>query len=86
MDPNTEDENFFSDTPPGLVCSCLIEAKATLASRLKQHSLVLLLQSDPTFVPLRRPDSIAASSRSSGTESDDSSVKSVRFSKLAEVC
>jgi hypothetical protein len=41
-----------------------------------------LLQSDPTFVPIKFPD---PSDRSSGTESDDSSVKSVRFSKLAEV-
>ncbi|PSN47358.1 Solute carrier family 35 member F5 [Blattella germanica] len=38
--------------------------------------------SDPTFVPIKFPD---PSDRSSGTESDDSSVKSVRFSKLAEV-
>lgn len=35
--------------------------------------------SDPLFIPVKRSD------RSSGTESDDSSVHSVRFSKLAEV-
>lgn len=47
-----------------------------------EHENVFLLQSDPTFVPIKFPD---PSDRSSGTESDDSSVKSVRFSKLAEV-
>lgn len=35
--------------------------------------------SDPQFVPVKRSD------RSSGTESDDSSVHSVRFNKVAEV-
>lgn len=35
--------------------------------------------SDPQFVPVKRAD------RSSGTESDDSSVHSVRFNKVAEV-
>jgi len=35
--------------------------------------------SDPQFIPIKRSD------RSSGTESDDSSVHSVRFSKIAEV-
>ncbi|XP_051153976.1 solute carrier family 35 member F5 [Leptopilina boulardi] len=38
--------------------------------------------SDPTFVPIKTPDQC---DRSSGTESDDSSIRSVRFSKLAEV-
>ncbi|XP_067001270.1 solute carrier family 35 member F5 [Anabrus simplex] len=38
--------------------------------------------SDPTFVPIKFPET---GDRSSGTESDDSSVRSVRFSKLAEV-
>ncbi|EZA62149.1 hypothetical protein DMN91_011920 [Ooceraea biroi] len=38
--------------------------------------------SDPTFVPIKTPDHC---DRSSGTESDDSSIRSVRFSKLAEV-
>ncbi|XP_066589435.1 solute carrier family 35 member F5 [Prorops nasuta] len=38
--------------------------------------------SDPTFVPIKIPDHC---DRSSGTESDDSSIRSVRFSKLAEV-
>lgn len=56
IDPNVEDENFFS------------EENARL--------------SDPTFVPIKTPDQC---DRSSGTESDDSSVRSVRFSKLAEV-
>ncbi|XP_059488218.1 solute carrier family 35 member F5 [Neocloeon triangulifer] len=41
--------------------------------------------SEPSYVPLRRPDSSRSTSKSSGTESDDSSVRSVRFSKLAEV-
>jgi hypothetical protein len=49
---------------------------------LKGECEKFLLQSDPTFVPIKFPD---PSDRSSGTESDDSSVKSVRFSKLAEV-
>lgn len=35
--------------------------------------------SDPQFVPIKRSD------KSSGTESDDSSIHSVRFSKMAEV-
>lgn len=43
---------------------------------------VYSLQSDPTFVPIKTPDHC---DRSSGTESDDSSIRSVRFSKLAEV-
>ena len=38
-----------------------------------------LFQSDPTFIPIRSSGAI------SGTESDDSSIRSVRFSKLAEV-
>ncbi|XP_015126740.1 solute carrier family 35 member F5 [Diachasma alloeum] len=38
--------------------------------------------SDPTFVPIKKPDHY---DRSSGTESDDSSIRGVRFSKLAEV-
>ncbi|KAH0945247.1 hypothetical protein HN011_007474 [Eciton burchellii] len=38
--------------------------------------------SDPTFVPIKTPDHC---DRSSSTESDDSSIRSVRFSKLAEV-
>lgn len=40
--------------------------------------------SDPTFVPVKTPEQC---DRSSGTDndSDDSSVRSVRFSKLAEV-
>ena len=39
-------------------------------------------QSDSTFVPIKTPDHC---DRSSGTESDDSSIRAVRFSKLAEV-
>jgi solute carrier family 35 protein F5 len=38
--------------------------------------------SDSTFVPIKTPEQC---DKSSGTESDDSSVRSVRFSKLAEV-
>lgn len=41
-----------------------------------QHNTSL---SDPQFVPIKKSD------RSSGTESDDSSIHSVRFSKMAEV-
>lgn len=42
-----------------------------------------ILQSDPTYVPIKLPE---RNDRSSGTESDDCSVsRSVRFSKLAEV-
>ncbi|KAH8402388.1 hypothetical protein KR009_011808 [Drosophila setifemur] len=44
---------------------------------------------DPTYVPIRSPQlAAAANGRAnsvSGTESDDSSVRSVRFSKMAEV-
>ncbi|XP_016972560.1 solute carrier family 35 member F5 [Drosophila rhopaloa] len=45
---------------------------------------------DPTYVPIRSPHSGApatngTSNSLSGTESDDSSVRSVRFSKMAEV-
>jgi hypothetical protein len=43
-------------------------------------SLFHFLQSDPSFVPIRTADTTV-----SGTESDDSSVRSVRFNKLAEV-
>lgn len=44
----------------------------------------LFFQSDPTFVPIKFPE---RNQGNSGTESDDSSVnRSVRFSKLAEVC
>ncbi|XP_063226128.1 solute carrier family 35 member F5 isoform X2 [Bacillus rossius redtenbacheri] len=38
--------------------------------------------SDPTYVPIKFPE---PGDKSSGTESDDSSIRSVRFSKLAEV-
>ncbi|TMW54567.1 hypothetical protein DOY81_000361 [Sarcophaga bullata] len=41
--------------------------------------------SDPTFVPIRSAASCNASGTISGTESDDSSIRSVRFSKMAEV-
>ncbi|KAH8275226.1 hypothetical protein KR026_002697 [Drosophila bipectinata] len=44
---------------------------------------------DPTYVPIRSPHIGATANGSanslSGTESDDSSVRSVRFSKMAEV-
>ncbi|XP_065341709.1 solute carrier family 35 member F5 isoform X2 [Cloeon dipterum] len=59
MDPNIEDTNYFTDSPPPL--------------------------SEPTYVPLKRPECSRSTSKSSGTESDDSGVRSVRFSKLAEV-
>ncbi|XP_008548608.1 solute carrier family 35 member F5 isoform X2 [Microplitis demolitor] len=38
--------------------------------------------SDPMFVPIKKPEN---HDRSSGTESDDSSIRAVRFNKLAEV-
>lgn len=41
-------------------------------------------KSDSVFVPIKTPEH-GGGERSSGTESDDSSVRSVRFSKLAEV-
>lgn len=56
--------------------------------RLKSNHIIVneisfnFLQSDPTFVPIKTPEHC---DRSSGTESDDSSIRSVRFSKLAEV-
>ncbi|XP_058796700.1 solute carrier family 35 member F5 [Phymastichus coffea] len=56
IDPNVEDENFYSEASTSL--------------------------SDPTFVPIKTSEQCE---RSSGTESDDSSIRSVRFSKLAEV-
>lgn len=40
--------------------------------------------SNPVYVPVKTPERENLD-RSSGTESDDSSVRSVRFSKLAEV-
>lgn len=45
---------------------------------------VCMLQSDPTYVPIKFPE---RSDRSSGTESDENSINrgGVRFSKLAEV-
>ncbi|KAK0178197.1 hypothetical protein PV328_002171 [Microctonus aethiopoides] len=39
--------------------------------------------SDPTFVPIKKPDNCDRSQ--SGTESDDSCMRAVRFSKMAEV-
>ncbi|XP_015440077.1 PREDICTED: solute carrier family 35 member F5 isoform X2 [Dufourea novaeangliae] len=61
IDPNVEDDNFYSEANTSLVSNFL---------------------SDPMFVPIKTPDHC---DRSSGTESDDSSIRSVRFSKLAEV-
>lgn len=58
IDPNQEDENFYSDSITSL--------------------------SNPTYVPVKTPDQEHID-RSSGTESDDSSIRSVRFHKLAEV-
>ncbi|KAF5272416.1 hypothetical protein FQA39_LY07884 [Lamprigera yunnana] len=58
IDPNQEDENFYSDAVTSL--------------------------STPTYVPVKALDR-EQFDRSSGTESDDSSVRSVRFNKLAEV-
>lgn len=40
--------------------------------------------SNPVYVPVKTPERETLD-RSSGTESDDSSVRSVRFNKLAEV-
>ncbi|KAI4467251.1 solute carrier family 35 member f5 [Holotrichia oblita] len=40
--------------------------------------------SNPTYVPVKTPEKEVVD-RNSGTESDDSSVRSVRFNKLAEV-
>ncbi|KRT85719.1 hypothetical protein AMK59_987, partial [Oryctes borbonicus] len=40
--------------------------------------------SNPTYVPVKTPDKEIVD-RNSGTESDDSSIRSVRFNKLAEV-
>ncbi|XP_065369547.1 solute carrier family 35 member F5 [Calliphora vicina] len=42
--------------------------------------------SDPTFIPIRSAASTSVNAGAiSGTESDDSSIRSVRFSKMAEV-
>ncbi|XP_011496253.1 PREDICTED: solute carrier family 35 member F5 [Ceratosolen solmsi marchali] len=56
IDPNVEDDNFYSEGSTSL--------------------------SDSTFIPIK---TLEQCDRSSGTESDDLSVRSVRFSKLAEV-
>jgi hypothetical protein len=74
MDQNVED--FADSSPPGLVWYKIDK---------EEDNLKLFLQSDPTFVPLRRPEGSRSASKSSGTESDDSSVRSVRFKKVAEV-
>lgn len=58
IDPNQEDENFYSDAVTSL--------------------------STPTYVPVKAIDK-EHFDRNSGTESDDSSIRSVRFNKLAEV-
>ncbi|KAK5647587.1 hypothetical protein RI129_002479 [Pyrocoelia pectoralis] len=58
IDPNQEDDNFYSDSVSSL--------------------------SNPTYVPVKTLDR-EHFDRSSGTESDDSSIRSVRFNKLAEV-
>lgn len=55
IDPNSEDENFYTDANTSL--------------------------SNPTYVPVKTPER----ENLSGTESDDSSIRSVRFNKLAEV-
>ncbi|KAJ8879917.1 hypothetical protein PR048_020538 [Dryococelus australis] len=46
------------------------------------YRVVVDIKSDPTYVPIKFPE---PGDKSSGTESDDSSIRSVRFSKLAEV-
>lgn len=43
--------------------------------------MAVLFQSEPRYVPLK----LESQEKSSDGESDDSSVKSVRFSKLTEV-
>lgn len=48
----------------------------------KGCSFTVLFQSEPSYVPLKLQES---QEKSSDAESDDSSVKSVRFSKLTEV-
>ncbi|XP_065168212.1 solute carrier family 35 member F5-like isoform X2 [Atheta coriaria] len=59
IDPDQEDENFYS------------EANTSL--------------SNPVYVPVKTTEREIVHDRSSGTESDDSSIRSVRFNKLAEV-
>lgn len=46
------------------------------------HAFILLFQSEPRYVPLKLHES---QEKNSDADSDDSSVKSVRFSKLTEV-
>lgn len=46
------------------------------------YSFTIVFQSEPRYVPLKLHES---QEKSSDGESDDSSVKSVRFSKLTEV-
>lgn len=48
----------------------------------RESSIAVLFQSEPRYVPLKLQES---QEKSSDGESDDSSVKSVRFSKLTEV-
>lgn len=43
------------------------------------------MQSNPVYVPVKTTEREIVHDRSSGTESDDSSIRSVRFNKLAEV-
>lgn len=76
-----EDDHFFANSTNSLVSvgehRILFFWYGIFNCGLRAFAF-LLLQSDSTYVPIK-PDTI------SGTESDDSSIKSVRFNKLAEV-
>lgn len=86
MDQTTEaDENYYANhrQHPSLVCT----KKKTPFRCTFNTSCSFLRQSDPTFIPINCSGGGTPSGddNGSGTESDDSSVRSVRFSKLAEV-
>jgi solute carrier family 35, member F5 len=71
-----EDDNFYTNGPTSLV--------RTIETREHNFKCVFYMlapfQSDPSFIPIKTADPTV-----SGTESDDSSIRSVRFNKLAEV-
>ncbi|KAH8299931.1 hypothetical protein KR044_007548 [Drosophila immigrans] len=78
MDQNGDDENYYSNQ------AALVKLLNVIVSAwLLTLDSICSLQGDPTFVPIRVAHPI--NGVISGTESDDSSARTVRFCKMAEV-
>lgn len=75
MDQNLEDDSFFAST------NGLVTKPPTKSYNISNVITIADFQSDSTFVPIKTHSTETIS----GTESDESSIRSVRFSKLAEV-